>query len=202
MRQLIVGTTNEAKINQIKSALLPLKIKVDGIKDKSLLPEIEEDGLIAEENARKKAVIYAKLLNETVLSMDNALFFEDLCEDCQPGVNVRRINGRKDRPDDRELLEHYKMLLTKMGEKVNGYWHFAFCVATPHGKTQETTIVSPRIFVAKASSVIMPGYPLESIQIDPKSGKYISEMTREEQNLFWQKTIGKKLCAFVKSLKF
>jgi hypothetical protein len=41
---------------------------------------------------------------------------------------------------------------------------------------------------------------LESIQIDPETGKYISEMTTEEQAEFWQRTLGSKLCSFVKSI--
>ncbi len=44
------------------------------------------------------------------------------------------------------------------------------------------------------------GYPLESIQIDPQSQKYISEMTQDEQNNFWQKAIGQPLLEFVQSV--
>ena len=114
--RLIIGTTNEAKVKQIKGALLPLKFQVDGVKDKSVLPEVIEDGATAQDNARKKAVAYAKVLGATVLSMDNALFIDGLNEKEQPGINVRRINSRDDRSDDQELLNHYSSLIRRLGE--------------------------------------------------------------------------------------
>jgi len=198
--QLIIGTTNEAKVKQIKGALSPLNLKIDGVKDKSALPEVIEDGATAQENAKKKAVAYAKALGVTVLSMDNALFIDGLSKKEQPGINVRRISGRNDRPNDQELLDHYSSLIGRLGEKVEGHWEFAICVATPSGETQETTIISPRLFVSRPSQRIVPGYPLESIQIEPESGKYISEMSQDEQDIFWQKAIGEKLCNFIGSL--
>jgi XTP/dITP diphosphohydrolase len=200
MQQLTVGTTNEAKVKQIRGALFPLGIRVDGIDDKSLLPDVKEDGVTAQENAKKKAVIYAKVLGKLVLSMDNALFIDGLSHQQQPGINVRRINGRNDRPSDTELLDYYSSLIKELGEKVKGHWEFAICIANPEGELRETTIISPRIFVAEPSSVIVPGYPLESIQVEPESGKYISEMSQDEQDIFWQKAIGKQLCDFVNSV--
>lgn len=202
MKELIIGTTNQAKVNQIKGALLPLGIIVNGVEDKSLLPEVIEDGLTAQANAQKKALAYAQALGKTVLSMDNALYIEGLESDKQPGINVRRINGRTDRPTDQEILEHYQLLVSGLGDGVSAHWEFAICVVTPEGKISETTIISPRIFVSKLSQIVTPGYPLESMQIDPSSGQYISEMTRDQQDLFWQKAIGKELCDFVKSLEF
>jgi len=44
---------------------------------------------------------------------------------------------------------------------------------------------------------MIPGYPLESIQIDPASGAYLSEMPPEEQAIFWQQKIGRELCEFL-----
>jgi inosine/xanthosine triphosphate pyrophosphatase family protein len=198
MKTLTVGTTNEAKVKQIRGALLPLGIEVSGIDNIKLLPVIIEDGTTAQANARKKAITYAGALGKIVLSMDNALFIDGLNPEQQPGINVRRIGGRDDRPSDGELLEHYSSLISKLGQRINGHWEFAVCVANVKGEFKETTIISPRVFVARASSIILPGYPLESIQIEPESGKYISEMNQDEQNMFWQKAIGQQLCDFVR----
>ena len=198
--QLIIGTTNEAKVRQIKGALSPLNLQIDGVKDKGMLPEVIEDGATAQDNTRKKAIVYAKALDKNVLSMDNALFIDGLSDEEQPGINVRRIAGQDYRPSDEELLRHYSSLIKRLGAKVKGHWEFAVCVATPNGEVQDTTIISHRIFVAEPSAHIVAGYPLESIQIEPESGKYISEMSQYEQDIFWQKAIGEKLCDFVRSL--
>ena len=157
-----------------------------------------EDGTTAQENARKKALVYAKTLGKTVLSMDNALYFADLEDDPrQPGINVRRFAEGKERPSDQEMLTYYLDLIANLGGEIKGRWEFAVCIATPSGEFKETTIVSPRTFTSTPGSKITEGYPLESLQKDPKTGKYVSEMTRSEAAEFWNRQIGKPLQEFV-----
>ncbi len=200
IKEITIGTGNPAKIKQIEGALFPLGIKVFNILNLEL-PEIEEDGKTAQENARKKAIGYAEFLNKPILSMDNSLYFDSLPESRQPGINVRCIYNRTQRLTDDEMLDYYSKLVSELGEQINGRWEFAICVATPE-KIFETTIISPRIFTSKKSSIIIPGYPLESIQIDSETNKYISEMNQAEQDLFWQRSIGDKIQIFIKSINF
>lgn len=193
---LIIGTKNKAKIEQIKGALAPLKVNVAGLPEGELL-DITEDGKTAIDNARIKAVTYAKAINQLVLSMDNALYFDNLPDDKQPGIHVRRINGGNNRPTDDELLTYYSKLVNDLGDRVKGYWEYGICLAYPDGRTYETVIISPRVFVSQPNDTRIEGYPLESIQIDPQSGRYISEMSQIEQNEFWQRSIGQELCNFL-----
>ena len=65
---------------------------------------------------------------------------------------------------------------------------------------ETAVIVSRRIFVSVPSPKLVSGYPLESLQIDPASGRYLSEMSQGEQDAFWQKTIGTELCDFVSKI--
>ncbi len=197
MKQIVFATTNEAKVKQLQGALAPIGVAVTGVKDKASFRPVEEYGNTAQENARKKAVTYARQLGVTVLSMDNALYFDKLPLAEQPGLHVRRIGRGVERPSDHELLTYYAGLIRKFGEQTTGRWEFAICVATPDGVVHETTIVSPRTFTSVPSSKIIDGYPLESIQIDPTSGKYISEMSQAEQDIFWQDAIGKPLQNFI-----
>lgn len=201
MKEILFGTTNEAKVKQLQGALAPIGVSVRGVKDKTSLPHVEEDGRTAQENARKKALVYAKALGTTVLSMDNSLYFDELSPEEQPGLNVRRISATAARPSDDELLDHYSALVRRLGERTTGRWEFAICVATTTGTFKETTIVSPRIFTSLPSRKIVPGYPLESIQIDPDTGKYISEMSQEEQDAFWQRAIGGPLQEFIRHIQ-
>jgi len=201
MKELLVGTTNPAKLLQIRGALGLGNIEVRGITDKSVLPIVAEDGETACENANKKAIAYAKALNQPVLSMDNALYIDGLSPEKQPGLNVRRIEGAQDRLTDQEMLKYYSNLISGLGGKANGYWEFGVCIATPEGRNWNKVIKSPRVFVARPSEKVVEGYPLESIQIDPVSGRYISEMTQEEQDSFWQNAIGKALLDFVLSVE-
>lgn len=200
MKEILFGTTNEAKIKQVRGALALINIGVRGVADKEMLPKVNEDGKTAVENARKKALAYAQALREPVFSMDNALYLEGLVDEEQPGLNVRRMNGYPERPSDEQMLEYYSRLISRLGGKINGYWEFGVCLATLEGKTWEAIIKSPRIFVEKPSKIIVAGYPLESIQIEPESGRYISEMSQEDQDAFWQKAIGQPLVKFVQSI--
>ena len=194
---LIVGTTNSAKIDQVRGALKSLNLDIQGLPERDF-PAIEENGLTALENARIKAIFYSALIGLPVLSTDNALYFDDLTTEKQPGLNVRRIKGQNDRVSDAELLTYYSSLIKELGDKVNGYWEFGICLAYPDSNIKEIIIKSPRIFVSHPSPKITEGYPLDSIQINPETNQYISEMTIEEQGDFWQKTIGKELCSFIK----
>lgn len=200
MESIIIGTKNPAKIEQIRGALALAGIGVEGLPVDMEFEEIKEDGITAQENARKKALVYSRALGKPVLSMDNALYFDGLKSEQQPGINVRRIGQRTDRPSDEELIVYFQELISGLGERVGGRWEFAICVAYPDGSTKETTIISPRVFTSKRSEKFIPGYPLESLQIDPESGRYISEMSPDEQGRFWQKAIGAPLCEFVRNL--
>lgn len=199
MVEIVIGTTNEAKVKQIRGALAPLNINAKGVENKDLLPKVDEDGQTAIENAKKKAVAYAITLNQTILSMDNALYLDGLTDDQQPGLNVRRIGNENERPTDEDLIRHYSEVIKRLGGRIDGHWEFGVCIATSKGSLGEINIISPRVFSSEVSSKVVPGYPLESLQIDPESGKYIAEMEQVEQDEFWQKAIGKPLCDFVSS---
>ncbi len=200
MESITFGTTNEAKIKQIGGVLSLIGIQVEGLPNKNIIPEVEEDGKTAVENARKKALAYAKALGKPVFSMDNALYLEGLKPEEQPALHVRRLKGIPTRPTDQEMVDYYSKFIGKIGDRVNGYWEYGICIANPDGNYKETVVRAPRIFVNKPSTVVQNGYPLESLQIEPESGKYMSELTQEESDKFWQKTIGKPVLEFVQSV--
>lgn len=196
-KELIFGTGNKAKINQIQGALAGSMIIVKGVNEFSIdLPKIEEDGETAVENARKKAVTYARTIGRTVFSIDNALYFDGVSNEDQPGLHVRRIMGIEASTDN-EMLQHYTEFLSNHGGQLRGWWEFAVSIARPDGTSAEDVIISHRQFVALPSESVIPGFPLESIQIDLKTGKYIANMTKAEQAKFWQDNIGEPLKAFV-----
>lgn len=92
MKEIVIGTGNMAKEMQIRSALSSTDVTLLGLREFDTSGvEVEEDGKTAQENARKKALTYAKLIKKPVLAMDNALYLEGLEDSKQPGINVRRI---------------------------------------------------------------------------------------------------------------
>lgn len=198
-----MATTNPAKVEQLGGALAGIGITVVGVEDKNNLPEVVEDGQTALDNARIKAVIYAQALDKPVLAMDNSLFFDKLKGDPrQPGVNVRRIGGLAGKPTDQEMIDYYVKLVRKLGGSAEARWEYGVCVAAPGGIIGEVTFGYETVFVDKPSLNRMDGYPLEALQLDEVSGKYRSEMGKEELAKLWQRKIGEPLAVFVRGLNF
>lgn len=197
MRRIVIGTGNPAKKQAVQSALQPVNIRVVGTDELNVTLDIVEDGATVQENARKKSLAYAQAIGQPVLSIDNALYLDGLDDRDQPGIETRKVAGIDGRATDEQLLDHYARLIDRLGGEVNGRWEYAVCIATSDGMLFETTMESPRRFVSVPSGKMIAGYPLESIQIDPDTGQYISEMSQGEQDAFWQKMIGGKLSAFV-----
>lgn len=194
MLEIIFGTTNPAKIAQAKGALAGMDIDIKGLSEFDNLPKIIEDGKTAQENARKKALGFAKAIGKTVFSMDNALYFDGVNAEEQPGINIRRIKGIEDRPTDKQMIDYYTELAKKYGGEITGHFEFAIAIAKPEALVEETTIKAPqRHFMSKPSPIIIDGYPMESLQVDAKTGKYVSEMTQEEQDKYWQESVGTEL---------
>lgn len=197
MEEIIYGTVNPAKVSQMRDILEPLEVTVRGLSDFGEIPSVEETGKTAEENARLKAIGYAKIIDQPVLSMDTGLYFNDLPDDQQPGLHVRRIDGN-DRASDEELIQHYTDLAQKMGNEIKAFWRYAYAIAWPDGTCVSFTADAHRIFVNVPSKRRTPGYPLESLQVDPATRQYIADMTDVERAEFWRSQNSEKLQQFIK----
>lgn len=196
LRELVFGTKNQGKIDQLQGALASSNIHIIGINEVGDVPTVDEDGATLIENAIKKATTYAMTIGRQVLSMDNGLYLEGLSVSEQPGIHVRRINGI-DRATDEELLSSYIDLISKHGGKMQGRFAYAVVLAQPDGKFESMEIDDERIFVSTPSDQRLEGYPLESLCIDPVTNTYVAAMSDIERAAFWQRVIGEPMAAFV-----
>ena len=92
MKELIVASTNQGKLKEIRAMLKDINIEVLSMKD--VLNEeidIEETGTTFKENALIKASTIAKIVNKPVLADDSCLEVDAL--DKQPGVYSARFLG-------------------------------------------------------------------------------------------------------------
>lgn len=92
MKELIVASTNQGKLEEIRAMLKDINIEVLSMKD--VLNEeidIEETGTTFKENALIKASTIAKIVNKPVLADDSGLEVDAL--DKQPGVYSARFLG-------------------------------------------------------------------------------------------------------------
>ena len=113
MIKVLFATGNETKAKRFSKGLQEKGIEVITLKDINTEIEVEENGKDAIENALIKARAYSKNINIPVFAMDDNLYLENVPKEKQPGMYVRRVNGK--RLNDQEMIEHYTNLVKLYG---------------------------------------------------------------------------------------
>jgi XTP/dITP diphosphohydrolase len=179
-QKLLFGTHNKSKVGRIKSVVRNLPIQIVGLQDINIVGEPEEDGMNVIENAIKKAQFYYRISKMPTFSIDNSLYITNLPADAQPGLMVRRVDGK--RLSDQEMIEYYSQEIEKLGGESKGKWVSGIAFVWGENLIKHYELVEERHFVSKPSKVVKEGFPLGSLAIDLRLNKYISEMTEEERH--------------------
>lgn len=180
MKKVLFATGNESKAKRFKDGLLRNGIEIITIKDIDEDIEVLEDGKDAIENALIKARAYAKVLDMPVFAMDDSLYIDNIPDDKQPGLYVRRVNGK--RLSDEEMLTYYSNLAHEYGKdgKLTCRWVYGIAVINNGVESTYTWSKDDFYIVDKPSDKIDPGYPLNTISINKKLNKYFTDMTKED----------------------
>src|SRR5574344_880344 len=194
--EVLFATTNPAKVKKIKPELQKNGINLRTLSEIDTKFEINENGKNAVENAYIKAKTCYDATKITSIGMDNNLFIEGITEEEQPGVFVRRVNG-KDELNDDEMIEYYTGLVKKYGGKLKAKWVFGIVVYNGKEAKDYSWEMNEIYFVDKPSEIRNPGYPLNSITIIPKYNKYYVELTSEEKQEYKKETDNDKLINFL-----
>jgi len=101
--RILVATTNPGKISELKTCL-GTQFKWLSLTDFADISEIAEDGNTFAENARKKALGYAKTTGFWTIADDSGLIIDALGG--APGVHSARFSGEKLSGKDRTLIDH------------------------------------------------------------------------------------------------
>ena len=181
MKQILFATGNPSKAKRFSKGLYEKGIEVITPNDIDKEVKIEENGKNAIENALIKARAYSKTVNIPVFAMDDNLYLENVPEEKQPGMYVRRVNGK--RLSDDEMIEHYLKLVKEYG--VNGKltckWVYGMAVINNGKECTYTWSKEDFYMVDKPSNKINPGYPLNTISINKKLNKYFTDITDEDK---------------------
>ena len=177
--KLLYGTTNKAKITVMENAVGDLGIELISLNDLNCeLPVIVENGKTPLENAEIKARAYYEAFHIPVFSCDSGLYFDELKEEDQPGIYVRRVNGRE--LSDDEMIEYYASIAEKHGGKITGRYRNAIYFILDeehHYSSMDMSIATePFILVTKPHEKRVKGFPLDSLSVDIESGKYYYDL--------------------------
>ena len=183
MKKILFATGNETKAKRFSKGLLEKGIEVITLKDIDKDIEVEENGKNAIENAIIKARAYSKVVDIPVFAMDDNLYLENVPEEKQPGMFVRRVNGK--RLNDEEMIEHYSNLVKEFGTdgKLTCRWVYGMAVINNGNETTYTWNKEDFYMVDKMSDKVEPGYPLNTISVNKKLNKYFTEITDEDKKL-------------------
>jgi XTP/dITP diphosphohydrolase len=104
-RTLVLGTRNRKKLAELAALLEPHGLQLKTLDDFPQSVDVVEDGQTFAENAAKKAVQQAELLQHWVLGEDSGLVVDAL--DGQPGIRSARFSGpaATDDTNNASLLE-------------------------------------------------------------------------------------------------
>ena len=184
MKKIVFATGNPTKGKRFSKGLLKYDIEVVTLKDLDIKLEVEENGKDAIENALIKARECFKKTNMPSMGMDDTLYLENVPEDKQPGLFVRRINGKS--LTDEEMISHYTQLVKEYGidSKLSCKWIYGLALIDSNGKESVYTWEKDNFYmVSEPSSKINPGYPLNSISKYKGIDKYFTEVTDEDLDL-------------------
>lgn len=181
MKKILFATENQSKVKRFKNGLLKNDIEIITINDLEKKVNIEENENNAIENALIKARAYANVYNYPVLAMDDNLYIEGIPENKQPGMYVRRVNGK--RLNDEEMIEHYTNLAKTYGKngKLTCRWVYGMALINNGKEFTYTWSKEDFYIVDKPSSKIDVGYPLNTISINKKINKYFTDLTEEDK---------------------
>lgn len=182
MKQILFATTNKSKINDFKEKLFKYNIEVLSLEDLNIKLDVNENGKSVIENALIKVRSCKKYTNLPIIGMDDSLFLEGVPEDIQPGLYVRRVSGKT--LNDEEMIDYYTSIVKKYGinGRIDCKWVYGFALIDADRKEYTYSWCIDNFYmVEKASNIIKPGYPLNSITKYKENNKYFDEINNDEK---------------------
>lgn len=186
MKKILFATGNESKVKRFKEGLLEKGIEIITLKDICIELDVEENGKNAIENACIKARAYSQKVDIPVMAMDDNLYLENVPEEKQPGMFVRRVNGKK--LNDEEMIEYYSNLAETYGAdgKINAKWVYGMAVIKGDNINTYSWSKEEFFITSIPTEKRNPGYPLNSISINKKLNKYFTDITKEDKDLLYE----------------
>ena len=177
MRTLLLATSNQHKLEELRAILSDLPFKLLSLKDLQLDMLVEETGATFAENAELKARAYAQASGMLTLADDSGLEIDALGG--APGVRSARYLGTETTYEERfrKILEQLNGL--PMDQRTARF-RCAIALADPSGSTRivEGVIEGVIADVPRGKN----GFGYDPIFFVPELGKTLAELAPEQKN--------------------
>ncbi len=189
MKELVVATRNEGKLQEIRQLLTGNAEVIFSLADFPELPEIIEDGETFEENALKKACLTALKLGKPVLADDSGLCVDALAG--KPGIFSSRFAG-EDADDEKNNSKLLKELAEIPTDKRSASFHCVIALCFPDGRhhTFKGELKGIILNQGRGSS----GFGYDPLFLVPEYERTLAELASEVKNRISHR--GKALAEF------
>ena len=177
MPKLLLATSNPGKISEYRFLLDGLGYQITTLTEEGITKIVTESGDNYEQNARLKAIAYAKLSQLTALADDSGLEVDAL--DGEPGVKSARFAGEVATDEEKVSL-----LLAKLNnvpwERRTAHFKCVIAIAGPEGHTKVCCGECQGIIAFKAKGE--NGFGYDPIFFLSEIGKTMAELPSEIKN--------------------
>jgi len=177
MPKLLLATSNPGKIREYRSLLDGLGYQITTLAEEGIAKVVTESGNNYEQNARLKAITYAKLIQLTALADDSGLEVNAL--NGEPGVKSARFAG-----EAATDAERVNLLLAKLdgvpGEQRTACFKCVIAIATPEGQSKVCYGECRGMIALEAKGE--NGFGYDPIFLLPELGKTLAELPLEMKN--------------------
>jgi XTP/dITP diphosphohydrolase len=175
--ELLVGTTNRGKLDEVQGYLKGLPLKTLALPSLGTWPAVVEDGATYEDNALRKARTLAEYSGYLTLADDSGLEVDAL--NGAPGIYSARYCGEEgnDERNNEKLLEELKRVAEEK-RTARFVCVLALCAPKSHGAKEWTVRESCEGRVA-FSPMGQNGFGYDPIFFYPQLGKTFGEIDRE-----------------------
>lgn len=181
--RILFATSNPHKLDEVRAILAPYGVEVVGLDSiNPQPPEPIEDGATFRDNARIKAIAYARAAGQTCLADDSGLEVDALGG--RPGVHSARYAGIGSTRSERDAANNAKLLgeLNDVpDDRRTARFVCAMCLAEPDGTIiAETRGEFPGVIAREPRG--SNGFGYDPLLYLPDRGCSSAELTSDEKN--------------------
>ena len=182
--KLFYATNNKSKLHNMRFRLQNYPIEVLCPDDLNIHIEVDENGSTAVENALRKASAYFEIVQLPTVAADSGVALTGVAEEDQPGLFVRRVNGRV--LTDDEMIEYYAGLSRKSGKLCTLQYVTGIALITADGiKTMELLDRPLQLCSEPNLNRNHKGNPLDVVT-KTADGRYFNELTDDARIIYDQ----------------
>ncbi len=175
--RLLIATHNRNKLSEYRELLTGLPFELLTLNDVGIRDDVEENGATFAENARIKAMEYARQSGLWTLADDSGLEVDALGG--EPGVRSKRYAGDNASDADRNAYLLDKLRETPRGKR-SARFRCAIAIASPRGEVRETdgTCEGEIAFEPRGTN----GFGYDPLFYFPERGVTLAELSMDEKN--------------------